>query len=211
MRRRSSFPARCAAASATRQILGQLIGCSTRPAASPTAYDQFTRTQIAGLPAGGTAVPGANGESVPGAAHAAVSPAPASSWRCRRTGRRGSNICSPITAIAASRSRPARSVSAPTSPSANCASGSTTSSTAIRARAMPPSRRRCRSSTISPSTARPLISINMSSRSAIPIPARTASRRTRAAKPGTPRRFSACGCGRAPSFGSIRRSIRVLA
>ena len=38
--------------------LGPRIGCSTPPAASLGAYDQFTRTQIAGAPAGGTAVPG---------------------------------------------------------------------------------------------------------------------------------------------------------
>ena len=173
------------------------------------SFDQFTRTQIAGTAGRRHRGAGPGRRICSWCRASAASPAPASSSRCRRTGRRGSNICSPITATAASRSRPARSASTPTSTSANCASGSTTSSTAIRTRAIPPSRRRCRSSTISPSTARPLISINMSSRSAIPIPARTASRPTRAAKPGTSRRISACGCGRAPSFGSIRRSTRA--
>src|SRR5579862_1271310 len=62
------------------------------------SYDQFTRTQIAGTPAGGTAAPGQT-ENLFVVPRGAASPAPASSSLCRRTGRRGSNICSPITAI----------------------------------------------------------------------------------------------------------------
>ena len=209
MRRRSSFPARCAAGSATRQILAPRIGCSTPPAASLGAT---TSSPARRSPAHRPAAPRCRGRwRICSWCRAwAASPAPAWSSLCRRTGWRGSNICSPITATAASRFRPAHSVSTRISTSANCVSASTTGSTAIRTRATPLSQRRCRSSTISPSTARPLISVNMSSRSVIPISARTASRPTRAARPGTPPRFLACGCGRAPSFGSIRRSIRAL-
>ncbi len=77
------------------------------------SYDQFTRIQLAGMPAGGTAVPGTveNAILVPragGAVGAGVEVALA-----RRTGPRSSNICSPITATAASCFRPARSGSIP--------------------------------------------------------------------------------------------------
>ena len=188
MRSRSSFPARCAAASAMRQILGTTIGCSMRPAALPTAFDQFTRTQIAGTAGRRHRGAGPNVEKlfmvprVGGVAGAGVE-----ARACRRTGRRGSNICSSITATAASRSRPARSVLVPISRQR------------IALRPQLQAQRRselgqCRHRAAGAGVRqfrrpRPdhTISVNMSSRSAIPIPARTASRPTRAAKPGTPR------------------------
>ena len=96
---RSSFPARCAAASATRQSrrkrpLAVLRHRRTSPGAS-------TNSPARSSPAAGGGTRGYGGKSVHGAARSAARPAPASNSRCRRTGRRGSNICSPITATAA--------------------------------------------------------------------------------------------------------------
>ena len=110
----------------------QLIGCSMRPAAWPSATTNSParRCRHAGRRHRG---PGPGRKPVPGAARRRGGRRRRRSLRCRRIGPRGSNICSPITATAASHFRPARSVSIPISCSANCASGSTTGSTAMRA------------------------------------------------------------------------------
>ena len=78
MRSRSSFPARCAAVSAMRQILGRPIGCSTPPAASPAASTSSPARQIAGTAGRRHRGAGPSGEFVRGAARR----------RCRRRRRR---------------------------------------------------------------------------------------------------------------------------
>ena len=100
MPRRSSFPARCAAGSATRQILAPRIGYSTPPAASLGAT---TSSPARRSPAHRPAAPRCRDRwRICSWCRAwAASSAPAWSLLCRRTGRRGSNICSPITATAA--------------------------------------------------------------------------------------------------------------
>ena len=109
---RSSFPAPCAAASVTRRANWLFYATG----GFAYSYDRFTRTQIAGTPAGGTAVAGHGRErsSAPRAGVAARGRR--RTVRCPRIGRRGSNICSPITAAAASPFPRGRAASTPISP-----------------------------------------------------------------------------------------------
>ena len=174
------------------------------------SYDQFTRTQVAGTPAGGTAVPGKveNLFAVPrvgGVAGAGVEFALPSNWTARLEylfidyGNR--SVTFPVGAqrfnsdLNVSELRFGLNYKLNGDPSAgNAAIAPPTpefDNFAVHGQTTFLSQYACRS--------------------ALPISARTALLRTRAARRGTRRPFSACGCGRAPSFGSIRRSIRVSA
>ena len=213
-RTRSSSPAACAPASVMRQILAATSNWLFYATGGfAFSYDQFTRTQLAGFPVGGTAVPGTVenlflvprvggvvGVGVELALDAALDGAARISvhrlWHAQRDvpGRR------PAVRF---RSYALRSLRV----GLDYQLGRDGVDPEILTNGTVGARPRL----ISLFTARRLSSSNTIRRSARPISGRIASIRTRGARAGTPWLLSAPGCGRAPSFGSIRKSIRALA
>ena len=176
------------------------------------SFDQFTRTQIAGVPLGGTAVPG-QVESlfmvprVGGAVGAGIEYAMPSHWTARVEYLFTDYGSRSVTFLAGAQSFNSDLALNELRFGLNYRLNAETTQPAESALVGPSAAPK---PTILPSTARQLSSSNTSFRSAIPMPVRTVSIRTRAARPGMSPLMSACGCGRAPSSGSIRRSIRVL-